>query len=128
MNGVSYLQLPINADEGFPQAFRLAFNNRLYRLLFYVNAPEEEVLALPDDGFLDLPAPGSHSFMVLSLAREGADGSRVIFQRKLVLNLDYAAAELALRFTRIHVAKGNLNGVGAFGSEVGGLVAARWAS
>jgi hypothetical protein len=128
MAELDYLSLPINADEGFPQAFRLAFNNNIYTLLLYVNAPEEEVRAMADDGFFDLPAPGSHAFMVMRVARETAGEPQVIFQRKLVLKHEYAASELAFRFTRIHVAKGNLNGVGSFGSQVEGLVAARWAS
>jgi hypothetical protein len=127
MADLNYLSLPVNADEGFPQAFRLVFNNNTYTVLLYVNAPEEEVLAKPDDGFFDLPVPGSHSFMVMRVARETTSEPQVIFQRKLVLNHEYAASELAFRFTRIHVAKGNLNGVGSFGSQVEGLVAAQWA-
>ena len=39
-------------------------------LLLYVNAPEEEVRAMADDGFFDLPTPGSHAFMVMRVARE----------------------------------------------------------
>jgi hypothetical protein len=231
MAELDYLSLPINADEGFPQAFRLAFNNNIYTLLLYVNAPEEKVRAMADDGFFDLPArdsfatgqvqvtlanaavsrtylipqetilvtvapvraffttaaltlsatktqdtvtvqafergpagnipaativgvdPGyahtflnlgqatltvtnpaaftggdQHAFMVMRVARETAGEPQVIFQRKLVLKHEYAASELAFRFTRIHVAKGNFNGVGSFGSQVEGLVAARWAS
>ena len=69
-----------------------------------------------------------HAFMVMRVARETAGEPQVIFQRKLVLKHEYAASELAFRFTRIHVAKGNFNGVGSFGSQVEGLVAARWAS
>ena len=42
---ITYLSLPVNADDGFPQAFRLAFNNQVYQLLFYVNIQEDVVAA-----------------------------------------------------------------------------------
>jgi hypothetical protein len=129
MTALTFLPLPIEADEGFPQAFRLAMdNNNLYTVAFYLNAPEAEVLALPQDGFFDVPSPLSHSFLVMRVAREGAAGEQLIFQRKLVLNLEYTAAELAFRFSRIHIARANLNSPGAFGSQVQGEVASRWAS
>lgn len=119
---LSFLALPINADDGFPQAFRLAFNSQVYQLLFYVNIQEEIVAAAPDSFVFDLPAPGA--FMVLRLSRESATAPLVIFQRKLVANLTYTTPELALRFSALRVAKQNLNGAGSFGSQVmGGIVA-----
>jgi hypothetical protein len=120
---IAYLSLPINADDGFPQAFRLAFNGQVYQLLFYVNIQEEVAAAAADSFVFDLPAPGA--FMVLRLSRESAAAPLVIFQRKLVVNLAYTAAELALRFTALRVAKQNLNGAGSFGSQVMGGIAAR---
>jgi hypothetical protein len=118
-----YLLLPINPDEGFPQSFRLDFGGRAYRLLLYVNVPDGADPP-PDDAY-DLPAPGA--FMVMRVTREGPT-PQVIFQRKLVLNLEYEAAELAFVFRKLRVARQNLNGVGAFGSNVRGGVAPRWPS
>jgi hypothetical protein len=114
------LSLPINVDEGFPQAFRLALGNNVYVFTFYVNIAEPLVNSTPEDGFFDLPSP--RSFMVLRVEREDAGGRSVIFQRKLVCNFPYVAQELGLYFSRILVAKANLNGVGAFGSAVDGWV------
>jgi hypothetical protein len=37
----SYATLPINPDEGFPQAFRLAFLDSTYQLRLYINIAEE---------------------------------------------------------------------------------------
>jgi hypothetical protein len=121
-----YMQLPINADEGFPQSFRLNFAGNAYRLSFYVNILEKEI-TLPDDHIFQLPTAddSADAFMVMSVAREDADGLAVLFRRKLVLNLEYEAAELAFVFRKLHVAKGNLNGIGAFGSEVIGGIAER---
>jgi hypothetical protein len=127
----AYFELPIQADEGFPQSFRLDFANSVYTFALYVSAPEQELDALPDDGFFELGdtpdgvARSQHAFMVMQVTREGANGPSVIFFRKLVPNLAYAAAELSLWFGQIHVARQNINGVGAFGSVVDGRVASR---
>lgn len=117
-----YLTLPINADEGFPQAFRLAFNDRIYRVTLYVNVPEEEPEEDPERIY-ELPAAGA--FMVMRVEREGDGPPAVILQRKLVREHEYEAQELAFRFTRMRVAKRNLNGVGVFGSVIEGGIAAR---
>jgi hypothetical protein len=118
----SYLLLPINAGEGFPQSFRLNFGGRTYRLLFYVNVSEDD--PQPSlDRIYDLPAPAA--FMVMRVTREDTGQAEIIFQRKLVLNYEYEAHELAFLFRRLRVARRNLNGVGAFGSEVLGGVAPR---
>jgi hypothetical protein len=136
MDPPTYLPLPINADEGFPQSFRLNFLNNTYQILLYVNVPEP-LLAGPDDAFFDLPVPGNAPaagippapgiFMVMRVAREQAGSAVIIVQSKLVPNLEYQAAELALRFTTMRVAKRNLNGAGSFGSVVSGGIRARWA-
>lgn len=118
----TFLQLPINADEGFPQAFRLNFLGNLYRVSLYVNALEG-ASQLPDDYMFRLPEPGA--FMVMAVEREDPAGPIFLFRRKLVLNLEYEAAELAFVFRTMNVAKRNLNGIGAFGSEVIGGIAAR---
>jgi len=119
----NYLSLPIDADEGFPQAFRLNFNGNSYQIVLYVNVLEG---TRPDaNGFYTLPVPGA--FMVMRVLREDSTGTMVILQRKLVLNLEYEAADVAFRFTQMSIAKSNLNGVGSFGSQVKGGIAARWA-
>jgi len=118
----TYLRLPIDGDEGFPQALRVAFQGRTYGLLLYVNVLDADPLT-PDDHVYDLPAPGA--FMVMRVTRETAEGPLVIFQRKLVPDLEYEAAEVAFLFRRMRVAKRNLNGIGAYGSEVTGGIAER---
>jgi hypothetical protein len=145
----SYLRLPVNAVDGFPQALRLAFGGRAYAVSFYVNIPEEQ-LATPPDHVYDLFADegltpklddiaaerllrtdafaNPDAFMVMRVEREGDAGPEVIFRRKLTRGVEYVAAELAFTFREIKVARGNLNGVGAFGSVVVGGVATRWAS
>lgn len=118
----TYLALPINADEGFPQAFRLSFLDQMYQFFFYTNILDDGP-PVPDDFVYDLPAVGA--FLVLRVARESPAGPVPIFCRKLVRNLEYEAAELVLAFDEMKVAKKNLNNAGAFGSTVVGRVAAR---
>lgn len=116
-----YFSLPINADEGFPQAFRLTFNEQSYQMLLYVNCAA--ALLDDEDAMLQLPIP--RAFLVLRVLRETPSGTTAIFQRKVIPYLEYEAAELALLFTEMRVARRNLNGVGAFGSQVLGGIAAR---
>ena len=123
----TYQSLPIVADEGFPQSFRLALGSRIYRLTLYVNVTERLLDATPEDGVLELPQ--EDAFMVLRVARESDTAEpETILQRKLVPNLDYEAEDVALRFTEMRVARRNVNGVGPHGSSVKGGVAPRWAS
>ncbi|UPJ53435.1 hypothetical protein IVB30_20225 [Bradyrhizobium sp. 200] len=120
MTDRSYLQLPINADQGFPQAFRLSFAGQVYIILLYVNVPEEN-----RESLLELPTSqdaAQQAFMVMRVTRDSAP-SGTIFQRKLVPNLEYRAAELAFVFRQMRVARQNLNGIGSFGSAVVGGVA-----
>jgi hypothetical protein len=116
----AYLQLPINPDEGFPQAFRLNFASQAYAILLYVNVPETNPEP-PSNTVYNLPT--TDAFMVMRVTREGGNASQIIFQRKLVLNLEYQAAELAFVFRQLLVAKRNLNGIGPFGSNVLGGIA-----
>jgi hypothetical protein len=131
MPELAYFELPINADEGFPQSFRLDFGDSFYTFALYVSVPEEELVAVPDDGYFELGAVpdgvvrSQHAFLVMRVTRESANGPRVIFFRKVVPNLAYDVVELSFWFSRIHVAKQNINGVGAFGSVVEGRVASR---
>jgi hypothetical protein len=122
----TYLQLPINADEGFPQSFRLSFNGTVYQVLLYVNVLEDGPATPDADGFYSLPTSGA--FMVMRVLREDTEGTVTIFLRKLVSNLEYEAAELAFVFRQMQVARSNLNGIGSFGSQVIGGIATRWVS
>jgi hypothetical protein len=119
---LTFLELPVNADEGFPQAFRLSFLDQMYQFFFYANVLDDGT-PVPDDFIYDLPAPGA--FLVLRVARESAAGPVSIFCRKLVRNLEYQAAELVLAFDEMKVSRKNLNNAGTFGSSVVGRIAAR---
>lgn len=100
----TYFQLPINADEGFPQSFQLNFDNQVYQLMLYVNALETETQR-PDDYIYNLPE--ADAYMVMQVAQQTPEGPQVIFQRKLVLNLEYEAAEVAFLFRSIKVSSPN---------------------
>jgi hypothetical protein len=117
----TYLRLPVNADDGFPQAFRLALAGRTYQFRLYANVAEDAVPAA--GGPLDLPASGA--FLVLAVSREEPAGPVPILRRKLVPGVEYRAAELALTFPTMRLDPRNLNGAGSFGSELVGGVAVR---
>ncbi len=123
----AWLPLPIDADEGFPQSFRLALDSGLYRVGLYVNVSEELLQMLGSQALLELPR--EDAFLVLRIARESDAGEpRTIFQRKVVPALDYRASELTLRFDELTIARANLNAPGPHGSTVTGRVASAWAS
>ncbi|MFL6126308.1 hypothetical protein [Actinophytocola sp.] len=117
----SFARLPINPADGFPQAFRLTVADRTYRFQLYANVAEE--LLDTTAGPLDLPVPGA--FLVLAVDREEPAGLATILRRKLVPEVVYHAAELALTFPTMLLDPRNLNGVGEFGSQVVGGVAPR---
>ncbi|ADB53373.1 hypothetical protein [Conexibacter woesei] len=122
---IEYSPLPISPDEGFPQSFRLAFAGRAYVVALYVNASERLLGTLPEEAVLELPQEEAH--LVARIARESElPEPRVVFQRKLVPQLEYTAGDLALRFDELRVAKRNLNGHGSYGSRVSGGIALRW--
>lgn len=118
----SFLRLPIDAAEGFPQAFRLAVAGRTYRFHLHANVSEELIDSAPQ-GPLELPADGA--FLVLAVDREEPGGLVPILRRKLVTGVEYPAAELLLTFRTMLLDLRNLNGIGSFGSEVVGGVALR---
>jgi hypothetical protein len=119
----NFLRLPINADEGFPQAFMLATGDAMYRFVLYVNVAEE-LLPGPET-VMDLGSGVAGVFMVLTVAREDPGGETVLLRRKIVPGLQYQAGDLMLTFTTLRVAVRNLNAVGTYGSEVVGGVAQR---
>jgi hypothetical protein len=122
MATLDFFQLPINADEGVPQAFRLAVGDRLYQFRLYANIAEELLDPAPV-GPIDLPAPGA--FLVLRVDREEPSGLVTLLQRKLVPDIEYEAAELVLTFRTMRLDPRNLNGFGPFGSRIVGGVARR---
>ena len=116
---MSFLRLPIDPADGFPQAFRLNMAGRTYRFQLYANVAEE-LLGDTGGGPLELPVP--HAFLVLSVDREEPAGLTKILHRKLVPGITYHAAELALAFPVMRLDPRNLNGIGSFGSQVVGGV------
>jgi hypothetical protein len=122
MPSPTFLRLPINPDEGFPQAFRVTVSGRTYQFRLYANVSEDFTAHAPDKP-VDLPRDGA--FLVLTVDREEPGGLVTILRRKLVPGVEYHAAELALTFTTIRVDRRNLNGVGSFSSDVVGGVASR---
>jgi hypothetical protein len=122
MASPSFLRLPIDPAEGFPQAFRLALGGRTYQFRLHANVTEELAIARAGE-LLTLPMRGA--FLVLAVAREEPAGLVTILRRKLAPGVEYRAAELALLFRVIRLDLRNLNGLGAFGSEVVGGVALR---
>lgn len=112
--------LPVNADEGFPQSFRLRFRGRVYRIDLYVNASEEAIAA---GGVLDLFGTGP--FLVVAVGREEPGGLVPLVRRKVVRGLPCPAGALRLVFREAVVDVRNLNGAGAYGSRVHAEVAAR---
>ena len=66
--------------------------------------------------------------MVMAVRRESPSPGEEIFRRRLVVEHEYAAAELGFLFKELRVDRRNLGGVGSFGSSVLGGVATRWAS
>src|SRR4051794_5372324 len=100
MATLNFFRLPINADEGFPQAFRLTVAGQLYQFRLYANVAEE--LLDPDpSGPFELPSPGA--FLVLRVDREEPTGLVTLLRRKLVPDIEYHAAELALTFRTMRV-------------------------
>jgi hypothetical protein len=123
----AYRPLPIDADEGFPQRFRLALGGRIYRLTLYASVSEGRLAATAPDAVLTLE--DDDAAMVMRVQREsGVPVPATIFLRRLATGLDYEARELRFRFDELRVAVANLNGVGAFGSSVKGGVALAWGS
>lgn len=112
--------LPVDADEGFPQSFRLRFGEHVYRIELYVNADEQTVAA---GGVLDLLGDGP--FLVVAVAREEPGGLVPLLRRKAVRDLPCPAGELRLVFREALVDVRNLNGTGGYGSKVLAGVSAR---
>ncbi|MGW2081418.1 hypothetical protein ACWCOW_31560 [Streptomyces sp. NPDC001939] len=105
--------LPVDADEGFPQSFRLRFGPHVYRIGLYVNADERTVTG---GGLLDLLGTGP--FVVVVVDREDPDGLVPLVRQKAVRQLPCPAGPLRLVFREALVHVRNLNGAGTHGSRV----------
>jgi hypothetical protein len=122
-----FVQLPVVPDQGLPQAFTCAIG-ATYDFGLYANleVPETD---LPETLYDLAAAVSPAGYLVLRIVRQGADGPRVILLRKLIPEPDliHFAHELAIRVTQAVIARGNLNGAGHFGTQIGIGVAQRWA-
>jgi hypothetical protein len=119
-----YLLLPVDADEGFPQAFRLALGTNVYTVVLTVTVVDEEHLS----GGRPLVLPEAGAFMVATVTRETPGPARVVLRRKLVPGVELTGGELALLPVSLVVDPRNLGAAGPYGSEVRAGVALRWAS
>ena len=126
MSEPSFLTLPVEPDEGFPQSFRLAMGSYTYVFGFAVDIAEE---ALPDpvDGLattITLPRPGG--YLVMTVVRDDGSGAgTTLLRRKVIPGLVYRAGELVLVVRSIRIALGNLHGAGSYRSELVAGVALR---
>ncbi|MFJ1792852.1 hypothetical protein [Kitasatospora griseola] len=127
-------RLPVEPDEGLPQAFSCPVGAAVYEFGLYaeLDAPETD----PPETLYDLAAPAPAptavappGYLVLRVVRQGADGPRTVFLRKLVVEpeLVHTAGQLAIRLVAAKLARGNLNGPGRYGTEIVIGVAQRWA-
>jgi hypothetical protein len=116
---LTFATLPVNADEGFPQCFRMQVGTAVYQVDLSVNVAEEVLAAAP--GVLDLPA--EQAFLVVGVVQETPAGLLPLLRRKVVPGLVYSAGPLALTFTSARIDVRNLHGTGSFGSSVVGGVA-----
>jgi hypothetical protein len=114
-----FQRLPFDPDAGFPQAFRLVLAERTYLFSAYVTVTDDALL----DSAQPLVLPRQGAFVVVDVARENADSPVVLLHRKVVPGLVYQAGELSLTFPTMAVHPLNLNGSGAFGSQLVGGVA-----
>lgn len=123
-------ELPVDPDEGFPQAFLFAFGGLTYGVAWYVNVAESQLppaqMADPtmiidvvgdrasSGGQTKTPAP--QGILVLTIDRRDADGVTVLLRRRVIPGLTCTAGRLLLVVRSASVALGNLNGTGSFGS------------
>lgn len=116
--------LPVDDRRGFPQTFSTVFRERTYH--FRVLAALDEQALASGSEFFDLPRDDGH--LVVEVELESEDGSRaLLMSRKVVPGLVYQMGDISLTFTRQRVARANLNGSGAKGSEIIAGIGPRWA-
>ena len=127
MSTPSFLRLPVDPDEGFPQSFRLAFGGLSYIFGLQVDIAEEMLPAAdsPDGLSTAITLPTGGAYLVMTVLGEDALGGSTLLRRKIIPGLVYRAGELAIVVRTIRIALGNLHGVGPYGSELVAGVALR---
>ena len=95
----AYLQLPVNADEGFPQAFRLTLGRRHLPRRACTSPSPRRCSPGPAPPLAAARAPGA--FLVLAVTREGPGQAQVVFRRKLVPELEYGRPSWPSSFTEM---------------------------
>ena len=124
-SGRSYQALPIDVTLGFPQSFSVVLGSAVYFFTLYVDI-DANLLSNPTVDLFSLPQ--DKAFLVARVDKQNSDSTRTtVFVRKLTLEQEYEAENIALFFPQQAVARLNLNGQGDFGSVVIGGIASRWA-
>jgi hypothetical protein len=122
-SGRNYLPLPIDSTKGYPQTFSWPFEGQTYYFRLYVNISSHLLEQVLPNQML----PSQSAFLVVQVEQDTTTGNReTIFLRKVVPNLEYEAAAIALTFSSLDIARTHLNGQGDFGSKVIGGMAKRW--
>lgn len=117
-------RLPLDPDDGFPQAFRFTFAGYTYRVGMYVTVAEKLLEPHRSDPrtLIDLAGADQEASLngrlVADVVREANGLELVLLHRRLLPGLSYLLAELRLDVVRASVAIGNLNGHGQFGSRI----------
>jgi hypothetical protein len=128
---VALRRLPVNGDEGFPQAFLLGLGERTYRIELYVNVAEAELprRGLDPRTMIDVSGGGDtgnpRGSLIGAVVRQDPAGEVVLLRRRLLPGLGYQAVEVELVLDTAVIAVGNLNGAGAYGSVIDARVGRR---
>lgn len=132
MSALRFLQLPVEPDDGLPQAFSCFVGPISYDFGLYANLDSADA---PPSTLYDLGSPDAvkrpvrpRGYLVRRVVGPGPAGPRIVFLRKLVAepNLVHYAGPLAIKLVEARVACGNLNGRGHFGTRIVIGVAQRW--
>lgn len=118
----SYLALPVNADEGFPQSFLVALGSNTYRTDLYVNVADHLLPRWPAnprtlvDVVGDQPELPVKGTLVCAVFRRGGDGDVPLMRRRLLPGIVHTLGDVSLVVVEARIALGNLNAASPFGS------------
>jgi hypothetical protein len=121
-SGRAYELLPIDNGGPFPQTVPYVFAGVRYTFRLYMNTPEGTLGDL--EARFTLPDAQRHLVVRCDASIAGSE-PRTVFLRKVVPSLEYEVGIIALYFPSQIIACRNVNGVGVFGSNVIGGIAAR---